>query len=77
METQIFSLEAITKLKEKLQDQRELPNVTYKQQIQKHHQLASISEKYQTTVKSPSSLLRMLFPSTKSMKSVTRQITDQ
>ena len=33
METHTVALEAITDLKEK-----ELPNVTYKQQIQQHHQ---------------------------------------
>ena len=36
METQTVALEAITNLKEKPQDQRELSNVTYKQQ-QNHH----------------------------------------
>ena len=38
METQTVSLEAITNLKEEPQDQQEIPNVTYKQQIQQHHQ---------------------------------------
>ena len=38
METQTVALEAITNLKEKPQDQRELSNVTYKQQTQQHHQ---------------------------------------
>ena len=38
METQTVALKAITNLKEKLQDQQELPNITYKQQIQQHHQ---------------------------------------
>ena len=38
METQTVALEAITNLKEKPQDQRELSNVTYKQQIQQYHQ---------------------------------------
>ena len=38
METQTVALEAITNLKEKPQDQQELSNVTYKQQIQQHHQ---------------------------------------
>ena len=38
METQTVALEAITNLKEKPQDQRELSNVTYQQQIQQHHQ---------------------------------------
>ena len=36
METQTVVLEAITNLKEKPQDQRELSNITYKQQIQQH-----------------------------------------
>ena len=31
METQTVALKAITNLKEKLQDQHELPNITYKQ----------------------------------------------
>ena len=38
METQTVALEAITNLKEKPQDQRELSNVTYKQQTLQHHQ---------------------------------------
>ena len=38
METQTVALEAITNLKEKPQDQRELSYVTYKQQTQQHHQ---------------------------------------
>ena len=38
METPTVALEAITNLKGKLQDQRELSNVTYKQQTQQHHQ---------------------------------------
>ena len=38
METQTVSLEAIANLKEKSQDQKELPNINYKQQIQEHHQ---------------------------------------
>ena len=38
METQTVALEAITNLKEKPQVQRELSNVTYKQQTQQHHQ---------------------------------------
>ena len=38
METQTVALEAITNLKEKPQDQQELSNITYKQQIQQHHQ---------------------------------------
>ena len=37
-ETQTVALEAITNPKEKPQDQRELSNVTYEQQIQQHHQ---------------------------------------
>ena len=36
MET--FASEAITNLKEKLQDRQELQNVTYQHQIQQHHQ---------------------------------------
>ena len=38
METQTAALEAITNLKEKPQAQQELSNITYKQQIQQHHQ---------------------------------------
>ena len=38
MKTQTAALEAITNLKEKPQDQKELSNVTYKQQIQQNHQ---------------------------------------
>ena len=38
METATVALEAITNLKETPQDQQELSNVTYKQQIQQHHQ---------------------------------------
>ena len=38
METQIVALEATTNLKEKPQAQQELSNITYKQQIQQHHQ---------------------------------------
>ena len=38
METPTVALEATTNLKEKPQDQRELSNVTYKQQTQQHHQ---------------------------------------
>ena len=38
METQTVALEAITKLNEKPQDQRELLDETYKQQTQQHHQ---------------------------------------
>ena len=38
METQAVAFEAITNLKEKPQDQRELSNVTYKQQTLQHHQ---------------------------------------
>ena len=38
METPTVALEATTNLKEKPQDQRELSNITYKQQIQQHHQ---------------------------------------
>ena len=49
METQTVALEALTNLKEKPQDQRELSNVTYKQQIQQHRQ-------GQATAKSPSSI---------------------
>ena len=37
METQTVALETITSLKEKPQDQLELSNVTWKQQIQQHH----------------------------------------
>ena len=36
METQTVALEAITNLKEKPQDQRDLSIVTYKQQTQQH-----------------------------------------
>ena len=38
METQTVALKAITNLKEKPQDQHELPNITYQQQIQQEHQ---------------------------------------
>ena len=38
METQIVALEAVTNFKKDPQDQQELSNVTYKQQIQQHHQ---------------------------------------
>ena len=38
METQTVTLEAITNLKEKPQAQQELSNITYKRQIQQHHQ---------------------------------------
>ena len=38
MVTETVASEAITNLKEKPQDQQKLSNVTYKQQIQKHHQ---------------------------------------
>ena len=38
METQTVALETITSLKENPQDQLELSNVTWKQQIQQHHQ---------------------------------------
>ena len=38
MKTQTVALEAITKLKEKPQNQQQLPNITYKQQNQQHHQ---------------------------------------
>ena len=37
-ETQTVVLEAITNLKQKAQDQPELPNITNKEQIQQHHQ---------------------------------------
>ena len=38
METQTVALKAITNRKEKPQDQHELPNITYQQQIQQEHQ---------------------------------------
>ena len=44
METQIVTLEAIANFKEKPQDQQELSNVTYKQQIQQHHQVHQNNE---------------------------------
>ena len=44
METQTVTLEAITNFKEKPQDQQELSNVTYKQQIQQHHQVHQNNE---------------------------------
>ena len=45
-ETQTVALEAITNLKEKPPDQRELSKVTYKEQIQQHHQITKIIRKY-------------------------------
>ena len=38
METQIVALEAVTNFKKDPQDRKELSDVTYKQQIQQHHQ---------------------------------------
>ena len=51
METQTVALKAITNLKEKLQDQHELPNITYKQQIQQHQGQQNNQQRFQKNLK--------------------------
>ena len=52
METQTVPLKAIANFNEKPQDQQELSNVDYKQQIQQHHQgLQTNQQKFQKSLK--------------------------